>query len=235
MMEKGIAISVSNLSKKYDKKIIFENFSLDIYSGEILCILGESGGGKTTLLNLIAFLTDSDAGEITFNLQNGGEKKHIAYAFQEDTLLPNLTALQNLTFVGGDKDYSKTLLEKAGLSDCINKRPSALSGGEKQRVSLLRAFSKPFDLLLADEPFSSLDVASKERMVELFHSLWSENNVKKDKTAVIVTHSIKEAIEIADRVVVLKSGNIALDEYVPKGEEEKTSFQKKLLIALHDE
>ena len=111
-----------------------------------------------------------------------------------------------------------------------------LSGGEKQRVSLLRAFAAPFDLLLADEPFSALDVALKERMISLFLSLWREKSQKERKTAVVVTHSVKEALKIADRVIVLKNGRIAADRCVPKEDDEKQKILRmELLSALIEE
>lgn len=238
--EREAFASLAHIFKRYGDKTVFRDFSLEIYRGEILCILGESGGGKTTLLNLLASQEEADDGEIFFpccrgDSLNGGVPR-VSYAFQDDTLLPNLTALGNLTFVGGEKEECVSLLRRAELSDRADKIPRMLSGGEKQRVSLLRAFAAPFDLLLADEPFSALDVALKERMISLFLSLWREKSQKERKTAVVVTHSVKEALKIADRVIVLKNGGIAADRCVPKEDDEKQKILRmELLSALIEE
>lgn len=199
-------ISLKNVTKVYDGKAVLGGVSLDIFRGEILCVLGESGGGKTTLLNVLAGLVSPDGGEIIYA---GDIAPKVSYAFQEAALLPNLTALKNMTFAGGEKTACETLLARAELSDKASKRPSALSGGEKQRVSLCRALAAPFELLLADEPFSALDIALRERMIGLFADLLRERGEAEGaKTAVFVTHSVKEALALADRVAVLRGGKL---------------------------
>ncbi|MDE7075753.1 MAG: ATP-binding cassette domain-containing protein, partial [Clostridia bacterium] len=152
-------ISIKNLTKKYQSRAVYENFSLDIEDSGITCILGESGCGKTTLLNAVAGLINYE-GEIT--------KKSVSYVFQNSRLMPNLTVEDNLKFIGADGGEAKKMLEKVGLGDKLNSYPAQLSGGEAQRVSLCRAFLKKSEVLLMDEPFSSLDLKTKLSVMELF-------------------------------------------------------------------
>ena len=197
-------MKIRNLYKSYDKQRVFQDFSLDIREGEILCVLGESGGGKTTLLNIIAGLTSYESGDVEV-------AKNISYIFQESRLLPHLTVRENLVYVGGDSEMVERLLQAAEILKVADKRPSMISGGEKQRVAIARAFCVPFSLLLMDEPFSSLDTGLKLRLLNVFAKLWKELQEREKKTAVFVTHDVEEALMIADRIVVLKRGKIVGD------------------------
>ena len=224
-------ISLKNVTKIYDGNAVIGGVSLDIFRGEILCVLGESGGGKTTLLNVLAGLISPDDGEIIYA---GGAAPKVSYAFQEASLLPNLTALKNMTFAGGKKSACEALLARAELSDKAGKRPSALSGGEKQRVALCRAFAAPFELMLADEPFSALDIALRERMIALFADLLRERGgTEGAKTAVFVTHSVKEALSLADRVAVLRGGKL-VKMFAARGQD-KEKLRAELIAALTEE
>ena len=224
-------ISLKNVTKIYDKKAVLDGVSLDIFRGENLCVLGESGGGKTTLLNVLAGLITPDGGEIVCA---DDVVPKVSYAFQEASLLPNLTALKNLTFAGGEKAACEALLARMELADKAEKRPFALSGGEKQRVALCRAFAAPFDLLLADEPFSALDIALRERMIDLFAELLLERSETEGvKTAVFVTHSVKEALSLADRVAVLRGGKI-VRIFAARGQD-KEKLRPELMAALTEE
>jgi ABC-type nitrate/sulfonate/bicarbonate transport system ATPase subunit len=182
---------------------------LESKKGEIRCILGESGGGKTTLLNGIAGLT-SFKGEMEY-IPND-----VADIFQENRLLPHLTIEQNLAFVGAKQEEIERALKGVELYEKREKRPSKLSGGERRRVSIARAFAMDFSLLLMDEPFSSLDTALKIRLIGVFANLWKEK--KGEKTAIFVTHDLEEALMIADRIVVLSGGKIVFDEAVKREE-----------------
>lgn len=188
------------LSKSYGEKKVFENLQLEIAEGEILCVLGASGAGKTTLLNALA-------GTLAFEGELSPTPISVGYVFQEPRLLPNLTVEQNLLYAGGRVAFIDEILKKTELLQHKNKRPSALSGGEKQRVAFARAFARENDLLLLDEPFSSLDTALKIRMIEVFATLWEE----KRPTAVLVTHDLEEAWALGHRILFLKDGKIALD------------------------
>ncbi len=214
------------ISKAYGEKQVFDGLHVAIEQGEVVCVLGASGAGKTTLLNILAGLTDFD-GELS------GVPEKVGYVFQEPRLLPNLSALENLLYAGCERKEAEKILEKVGLSEHKNKRPKQLSGGEKQRVAVARAFACGAELLLLDEPFSSLDTALKIRLWEVFARLWEERK----PTAVLVTHDIEEAWALGRRIVVLDKGKIVYDvcpkraEYpAPYGEQ--TKEKEKLLQVL---
>ncbi|MBP5242183.1 MAG: ABC transporter ATP-binding protein [Clostridia bacterium] len=200
-------MKLSHIVKSYGKQTVFRDFSLEIREGEILCILGASGVGKTTLLNILAGITPYEG-----TAENIPEK--ISYIFQEPRLLPNLTVRQNLAFAGGERARIERLLNGVELAEHADKRPSQLSGGQRQRAAIARAFCLPFDLLLMDEPFSSLDTALKIRLTELFAKLWQEEG--KRRSAVFVTHDLEEALMLADRIVVLKEGKVAYETELKK-------------------
>lgn len=191
-------LSIKNLTKKYNNLTVYENFTLDIEESGTTCILGESGCGKTTLLNAVAGLVAYE-GEITH--------KSVSYVFQSSRLIPNLTVEGNLKFIGVDVDLIAGMLERVGLADKLNAYPAQLSGGEAQRVSLCRAFLKEADVLLMDEPFSSLDLKTKLSVMELFKNLHAEE----ERCTLFVTHDIDEALYLADRIIVLRSGKILKD------------------------
>ena len=217
-----------SVSKAYGQIQVFENFALDIQEGEILCVLGESGGGKTTLLNILSGLT-SYQGELQ------GVPEKVGYIFQEPRLLPNLTVEGNLRYVGCQEEEIEEILKKTEIYPLRKKYPKQLSGGERQRVSIARAFLTDAPMLLLDEPFSSLDTALKIRLANVFAQLWK---IKK-QTTVFVTHDVEEACMLAHRVAVLKGGKIVLDmpmlqgdlprEYGKSGEE-----KERILKALID-
>lgn len=191
-------ISIKNFTKSYADKTVYENFNLEIKEEGITCILGESGCGKTTLLNAVAGLIDY-GGEIT--------KKRVSYVFQTPRLIPNLTVGENLKFIGADSNRAAYMLERVGLTYKKNSYPNSLSGGEAQRVSLVRAFCFRSDVLLMDEPFSSLDLKTKLSVMELFKSMCKEEQ----RGAVFVTHDIDEALYLADRILVMRGGSIIND------------------------
>ena len=200
------------VSKAYGEKKIFENLALEFADGEVVCVLGASGVGKTTLLRILAGLTSYE-GEMD------GLPACVGYAFQEPRLLPHLTVEQNLVYAGA-RNFER-VLETTELSAHRRKYPRELSGGEKQRLALARAFAADAPLLLLDEPFSSLDTALKIRLWGVFARLWEE----KKPTAVVVTHDLEEAWALGRRIVVLKDGKIAYDR----------RFDKKQYPALYGE
>lgn len=208
-------MKIENLSVQYGDRVIFSNFDLEIADGEITCILGNSGVGKTTLIH-----------HITTKAQQGDKK--VAVAFQEPRLFNHLTVLENLKLIGyGEKEIVQ-VLEKLGLEKKIYSYPNQLSGGEKQRVNFARAFLSEADLLLLDEPFFSLDVKLKLRLIKL---LIEE---KSQKTIVFVTHDIDEALMLSNRIILLKEGKIALDFTVNKDlqsrEYGKLTKERELLL-----
>ena len=216
------------ISKSYQNKRVFEDLRLDINAGEVTCILGESGAGKTTLLNILAGLTSFD-GEIV------GLPKKIGYCFQTPRLIKHLTAKENLLYAGANEEQAVEMLKKVGLTAHVDKKPSALSGGEKQRVAIARAFLAGADLLLLDEPFSALDLAWRAELLTLFARLWQEQK----PTVVFVTHDIEEAWAIGHRVLLIQNGKIVYDERpnhsaypTPFGQadEKKSALYQKLIL-----
>lgn len=214
-------ITIKNFTKSYGSQDVYKDFNLEIDQTKITCVLGESGCGKTTLLNAVAGLIDY-GGEIT--------NVSVSYVFQTPRLIPNLTVEDNLKIIGAESDWVPHMLERVGLTDKIKAYPNTLSGGEAQRVSLVRAFRYPSEILLMDEPFSSLDLKSKLSAMELFLSLVREEG----RGALFVTHDVDEALFLADRIVVLGNGKILSDitnsEKLPFGASSPT--REKLVNAL---
>lgn len=189
---------INNLSVSYGDKVVYSGFSLETDDKEVTCILGESGCGKTTLLNAIA-------GLIPYSGQISPVK--LSCVFQTPLLVPSLTVLGNLKLIGAGEGQALGMLSRVGLGDRAKAYPNALSGGERQRVSLCRAFVYPADLILMDEPFSSLDLKTKLSVMELFKDLRAESG----RGAVFVTHDIDEALYLSQRIVVLGGGEVKAD------------------------
>lgn len=195
-------IEIKNFSKSYGKNAVYINFNLTLVDGKITCLLGSSGSGKTTLLNALAGLIKSEGSM---------PKLKCSYIFQNPQLIPNLTVRRNLALVSDDGEKIDKMLERVGLSAKAESFPVNLSGGEAQRVAIARAFLYKSDILLMDEPFSSLDLKLKKHIVDLFFEMWNEDK----RTVLMVTHDIDEAAAIAERILVLLEGNIVFD-YSPE-------------------
>ncbi|MDD4802227.1 MAG: ABC transporter ATP-binding protein [Syntrophomonas sp.] len=193
---------LANISLSYGPLQVLSDFSLESKGNEFICLLGSSGIGKTTILNVLADLLYPQSGQMIKNNQD------IAYVFQEPRLLPWCTVEENISMglyrlkmhPKEKKERIAVLADKLSLKEFASYYPAQLSGGMKQRVSLGRAFAIQPDLLLMDEPFASLDENLKNDMRALLKELihWQPC------TTVFVTHDIREAIQLADRIVVLK-------------------------------
>ena len=188
---------LEKINKTYGNNIIFKDLSCEFEEGKITAVLGESGVGKTTLINIIAGLTDF-SGKV--------ECDKISVVFQEDRLIPNLTVKDNLKIVNPNVEVEKEL-ESVGLIDAINKFPSELSAGMARRVAILRALICNNPLLLMDEPLRNLDYAMKYKLMDLFKEYHQEYH----NTIIFVTQSIDEAVYLADRVVILGNEGIVKD------------------------
>ena len=185
------------LSKSYPNKTVFEKLEVDIPERKILCVMGESGAGKTTLLNLLAGLIDNEEEVLKI--------ERVSYLFQTPRLLPSLSVRENLLYTAEESTSNAqidNILNELELSSCADRKAKNLSGGEKQRVAIARAFLSSAEWLLMDEPFSSLDVALRLRLVSIFKKTWEKDK----KTTVFVTHDIEEALMLADTILVLKEG-----------------------------
>lgn len=213
----GLSFGFSNKSPQ-----VLRDLSIKVRKGEIVSILGRTGCGKSTLLNLIAGLIKPQAGEIMIG-QGQASKSRIGYIFQEDALLPWRTVGANLALAKEIGGIQKELFERRQtelltsfhLEDTIlNKYPTQLSGGMKQRVSIIQTLLFNPSLLLLDEPFSALDFYTKLSLEKEFYALVRNRNI----TVLLVTHDIEEAIALSDRIILLsQSGTIQVETQVHFG------------------
>lgn len=184
-------LEFENASFSYGEKKILENFSFSLKEGTSVSILGPSGYGKTTLLNLAAGFLRPESGKVSL------AKEKTAVIFQEDRLLPWYTALENLTAVNIEKEKALEYLEKVGLSDCADKYPDELSGGMCRRLAIARALAFGGKICLFDEPLRGLDVKTSAEILELIITEIS------GKTSLVITHNPKEAFSLSERIVVV--------------------------------
>lgn len=193
-------VKIENLNVEYNSKPIFRNFSVSFCENSINVILGGSGVGKTTLLNVLSGLKDYD-GVIS------GTDKGVSYIFQKDRLIPSISVYKNLDLIlrAAEKDKSvrkkriDDMLKILEISEQRDKLPSQLSGGQAQRVAMARAFLYPAEALLLDEPFRALDTALKSRLLTALCEL----NETNPRTVIFVTHAIDECLLAADCFYVL--------------------------------
>jgi len=213
----GITIDISE--KRYKAasgtpaRQIFSDFQLKVEPHGIVVLLGPSGLGKTTLLNMVAGLDGDYRGSVTF----ATPKPRIAYAFQSPRLLPWRTVLENvmlpLSSGGANLARARTMLAEVGLADAADAYPERLSLGQQRRVALARAFVIEPDVLLMDEPFVSLDEASAVRLRSLLRALLK----RRPATVLFVTHNSREAVELASRIVMLDGSPARIVRDVPVG------------------
>lgn len=183
---------LSNITKKYGEKVVFDNLSYSFLPNKITVILGDSGVGKTTLIKIILGLTDYEG-----RVENTGV---LACVFQNDRLLPNLSVRENLLFVNKEINVEEEL-EKVDMLEAIDYYPNMLSSGMSRRVDIVRALNYKCETLLMDEPLRNLDYYMKYKMIDRIKDYHSKNN----NTLIIVTHDLKVAVELADRIIILKN------------------------------
>lgn len=196
---------------------VFENATFGIEKGEFVCILGHSGCGKSTIMNILAGLAEPTAGVVKMDgYEVSGPSLDRGVVFQNYSLLPWLSALKNVTFAvtarepGWSREkvveHSKRYLAMVGLEgDAIHRKPAQLSGGMRQRVSIARAFANHPKLLLLDEPFGALDALTRGTIQDELLKIWSGT----EQTVFMITHDIDEAILLADRILLMTNGPFA--------------------------
>ena len=212
--DRAVALSIRGLRKAFGDNQVLRGIDLHIAAGEFVAIVGRSGCGKSTLLRLIAGLDEWDAGSIDFEQVAGTVAANVRVMFQEPRLLPWAKVLSNVE-VGlgparngdGARARAERALAEVGLSDKLGQWPAILSGGQKQRVAFARALVSNPQVLAFDEPLGALDALTRITMQQLLERVWLDQGF----TAILVTHDVSEAIALADRVIVLEEGRIALD------------------------
>jgi ABC transporter related protein len=227
MQNKASIIKVQNLSKSFGKNVILKDISVDIYKGDVVCVVGPSGSGKSTFLRCLNRLEEPSAGQILVDDVNICDKnvdidKHrqkMGMVFQQFNLFPNMSVLKNLTIAPiklqkkskqEATEYALELLEKVGLSDRANDYPTRLSGGQQQRIAIVRALCMKPEVMLFDEPTSALDPEMVGEVLNVMRDLANQK-----MTMIVVTHEMGFAKEVANRVMFLDKGEF-LEESSPK-------------------
>lgn len=214
-------VEVAGLAKSFPAKnaaplVVYEDVKFSLNKGEFVCIIGHSGCGKSTILNTLAGLDEPSAGSV---IMNGKEVKgpslERGIVFQNYSLLPWLSALKNVEF--GVKarwpdwskeqvrEHSTKFLNMVGLDHALDRKPSQLSGGMRQRVSIARAFATQPELLLLDEPFGALDALTRGVIQQELVKIWHETQ----QTVFMITHDVDEALLLSDRILLMTNGPLA--------------------------
>ncbi len=220
-MENNTIISVKDLKKSFGKNEVLKGIDIDICKGDVVCVIGASGSGKSTFLRCLNLLEEPTGGEIFFegtNLTDGkvdlnAHRQKMGMVFQQFNLFPHMTVLKNMTTapvmlkkMTQEQAEAKAmeLLARVGLADRADSYPNQLSGGQKQRVAIVRALCMEPDVMLFDEPTSALDPEMVGEVLEVMKDL-----AKAGMTMVVVTHEMGFAREVSNRVIFLDSGVIA--------------------------
>lgn len=212
-------VEVQGLTKRYPGQggnqalTVFENANFGINKGEFVCIIGHSGCGKSTILNILAGLDEASDGVVIMNGKEvSGPSLERGVVFQNYSLLPWRSTLKNITFAVRARwpkwtkeqgvEHSMKFLDLVGLKGAEHRKPSQLSGGMRQRVSIARAFATQPQLLLMDEPFGALDALTRGMIQEELIKIWEETH----QTVFMITHDVDEAILLSDRILLMTNG-----------------------------
>ncbi|MDR1157756.1 MAG: ABC transporter ATP-binding protein [Oscillospiraceae bacterium] len=207
-MEEKVKVKVRNLVKKFGDLLVLDDISFDINQGELMCVVGPTGCGKTTFLNSVTKLYDITSGEILIENEPVDLKKHnISYIFQENSTMQWLNVEQNVCFgldIKGVPDKEKRasaneVLDMVGLSEYRNYYPRQLSASMLQRVVIARAFATKPELLLMDEPYAQLDIELRYKLEDELVKLWQKTGT----TVLFITHNIEEAVYLGENIMVL--------------------------------
>ena len=230
----GVSVGLRQVSKRYGQRTVLQHAQLTIAPGEFVAIVGRSGCGKSTLLRLVAALESATEGTLQIDGQTlQGLREDTRIMFQEARLLPWKRVVDNVA-LGLPKSQiprAGEVLAQVGLGDRLHDWPARLSGGQRQRVALARALVHNPRLLLLDEPLGALDALTRIEMHALIEGLWQRNGF----TALLVTHDVQEAVALADRVILIEEGRIALDERIAlprprsRGDAAFAALEKRIL------
>ncbi|BAZ43603.1 bicarbonate transport system ATP-binding protein [Chondrocystis sp. NIES-4102] len=219
-MEKSAFVNIENVSKVYPTPTgpytVLENVNLTVKQGEFICVIGHSGCGKSTLLNMISGFATPSTGSVTVGgktITEPGPDRMVV--FQNYALLPWLTVFDNVYLAVDSVNPNRPEQEKraiardhlamVGLSEAVDKKPTQISGGMKQRVSIARALAIRPEVLILDEPFGALDAITKEELQEELLKIWNDHRC----TVLMITHDIDEALFLADKLVMMTNGPAA--------------------------
>lgn len=209
-VESKTKVEVRNLTKKFGDLLVLDDISFDIKQGEFLCIVGPTGCGKTTFLNLLTKLIPATSGTIKIDGVEADPNKHnISFVFQEPSAFPWLTTQQNIEYGMKIKNWSEEQIKKQteliisllGLEKYRNSYPHEMSVSMEQRVVIGRAFAMKPDMLLMDEPYGQMDIKMRYYLEDEVIKLWKATN----STVLFITHNLEEAVYLAERVIVLSN------------------------------
>ena len=239
---RGVGVSIQGVEKSFGDVPVLRGIDLDVPAGQFLAIVGKSGCGKSTLLRLLVGLDEPTGGRISFTDENETEAAANArILFQEPRLLPWASVADNVAVGLGEgvpgreaRSRAQAALAEVQLSEKAGEWPAKLSGGQRQRVALARALVSHPDFMALDEPLGALDALTRITMQTLIERIWQEQGF----TALFVTHDVGEAVALADRVIVLDAGRIALDITIDhprprrRGAAELAEIEGRLLRAI---
>lgn len=212
-------IQVKNLTKYFGDVHVLDNISFDVREGEFVCVVGPTGCGKTTFLNLLSRITPPTSGDLLINGESADPRKHnIAFIFQESSTIPWLTVEKNLNYglkikklpQKVVKERTEKVMELMGLTEARNAYPQQLSVSAEQRVAIGRAFAMDPDLLLMDEPYGQMDIKVRFYLEDEVIRLWKALH----STVLFITHNIEEAVYLAERVIVLSNKPTTIKEEI---------------------
>lgn len=212
-------LRIDGVTAGFNDKIIIKDINLELKCGKTLCLLGKSGIGKSTLLNVVAGLLQPFVGRVFLNEEDiTGETGHISYMLQKDMLLPFKTVEENIALpliIKGEKKSQaikkvRSYLEDFGIDGYGSKYPSSLSGGMRQRAALLRCYLFSTQVVLLDEPFSALDYITKYKMHKWYEKMSEELGL----STIFITHDIDEALKLADIIYIMKGSPATIEDYL---------------------
>lgn len=221
-------MEIIGLWKSFGKIVVLENLNMSIKTNKITCLFGQSGCGKTTLVNILLSLTKSDSGTIK------GLDKNISAIFQENRLLPWINAEKNISIISKNYEY---YIKSVGLWEYRKMFPYELSGGMNQRLNIARGLAYDYDFIIMDEPFKGLDLKLKNNIIKFI------KYELKNRTALFITHDIDEAVFLSDEIFILKGPPLKIkDILIIETEFEKrntqiflSEYKERMLIKLKDE